>query len=336
MDVSPLIWCVSIGVALAILFVDVAVVGRRPHVPSTAECLRYLGVYIGLALVFAGVVALTWGTAPAGEFVAGWLTEYSLSVDNLFVFLLIMTRFAVPRQFQQTALLVGIILALVFRGIFIALGATVIAHFSWVFYLFGVFLIWTAVKVAREGVGDDADSGGEGDYTPPALVRMVQRFLPTSDRFDGVRLTARIDGRRVVTPMLLVLIAIGATDLLFAFDSIPAVFGVTREPYLVLMANVFALMGLRQLYFLLGGLLSRLRYLNIGLGVLLGFIGVKLVFQALAENSLPFLNGGEPVGWAPEPPTWVSLAVIVVILGVTALTSGAAARRDERRAAVDS
>ncbi|GIG26134.1 TerC/Alx family metal homeostasis membrane protein [Cellulomonas denverensis] len=332
MDVSPLVWGVSIGLALAVLFVDVAVVGRRPHVPSTAECLRYLGVYIGLAIVFAGVVALTWGTAPAGEFVAGWLTEYSLSVDNLFVFLLIMTRFAVPRQYQQTALLVGIILALVFRGIFIALGATVIAHFSWVFYLFGVFLIWTAVKVAREGVGDDAE---EDDYTPPALVRLVQRVLPTTDRFDGVHLTARIDGRRVVTPMLLVLVAIGATDLLFAFDSIPAVFGVTREPYLVLMANVFALMGLRQLYFLLGGLLTRLRYLNIGLGVLLGFIGVKLVLQALAENALPFINGGEPVPWAPEPPTWVSLAVIVVILGVTALTSVAASRRDERRVTAD-
>ncbi|WP_169165609.1 TerC/Alx family metal homeostasis membrane protein [Cellulomonas taurus] len=334
MDVSPLVWLVSIGAALAILVVDVAVVGRRPHVPSTAECLRYLGVYIGLALVFAGVVALTWGTAPAGEFVAGWLTEYSLSVDNLFVFLLIMTRFAVPRQYQQTALLVGIILALVFRGIFIALGATVIAHFSWVFYLFGLFLVWTAIKVAREGVGDEA--GEDDDYTPPALVRIVQRVLPTSDRFEGVHLTARENGRRVITPMLLVLIAIGATDLLFAFDSIPAVFGVTREPYLVLMANVFALMGLRQLYFLLGGLLTRLRYLNIGLGVLLGFIGVKLVLQALAENTLPFINGGQEVSWAPEPPTWVSLVVIVLILGVTALTSVAAARRDERRAAVDS
>ena len=331
MDVPPLIWCVSIGVALAILFVDVAVVGRRPHVPSAAECLRYLGVYIGLALVFAGVVALVWGTAPAGEFVAGWLTEYSLSVDNLFVFLLIMTRFAVPRQYQQTALLVGIILALVFRGIFIATGAAVIEHFSWVFYLFGLFLVWTAIKVAREGVGDDES---EDDYTPPALVRLVQRVLPTRDTFDGVRLVSRVDGRRVVTPMLLVLLAIGATDLLFAFDSIPAVFGVTQEPYLVLMANVFALMGLRQLYFLLGGLLSKLRYLNIGLGFLLGFIGVKLVFQALAENTLPFINGGQNVSWAPEPPTWVSLVAIVVILGVTAVTSIAAAKRDERREAI--
>lgn len=328
MDVSPLVWCVSLGLAAAVLIVDVAVVGRRPHIPSTAECLRYLGVYIGLALAFAVVVALVWGTDPAGEFVAGWLTEYSLSVDNLFVFLLIMSRFAVPRQFQQTALLIGIILALVFRGIFIGVGAAAISHFSWVFYLFGAFLVWTAIKVAREGMGEDAE---DEEYTAPALVRLVQRWLPTTDGYHGVALTAKVEGRRHVTPMLLVLVAIGATDLLFAFDSIPAVFGLTQEPYLVLMANVFALMGLRQLYFLLGGLLTRLRYLNIGLGVLLGFIGVKLVLQALHENSLPFLNGGEPFGWAPELPTWVSLAVIVVTLTVTALTSVAAARRDERR-----
>jgi tellurite resistance protein TerC len=332
LDVSPLVWCVSLGLAAAVLIVDVAVVGRRPHIPSTAECLRYLGVYVGLALAFAVVVWAVWGADPAGEFVAGWLTEYSLSVDNLFVFLLIMSRFAVPRQYQQTALLVGIILALVFRGIFIGIGAAAIASFSWVFYLFGAFLVWTAVKVAREGVGDD-DPEGE-DYRPPALVRLVQRVLPTTDAYQGVRLTAKVDGRRHVTPMLLVLVAIGATDLLFAFDSIPAVFGLTQEPYLVLMANVFALKGLRQLYFLLGGLLTRLRYLNVGLGVLLGFIGLKLVLQALHENTLPFVNGGEPVGWAPELPSWVSLAVIVVTLGVTAVTSIAASRRDERRAAV--
>jgi tellurite resistance protein TerC len=331
-DVSPLVWGVSLGLAVAILLADVVVVARRPHIPSTAECLRYLGVYVGLAVAFAGLVWGVWGGGPAGEFVAGWLTEYSLSVDNLFVFLLLMTRFAVPRQYQQTALLIGIILALLFRGIFIAAGAAVIAHFSWVFYLFGAFLVWTAVKVAREGVGDDAQDAA---YEPPALVRVVQRVLPTTDRYHGVRLTARVDGRRAVTPMLLVLVAIGATDLLFAFDSIPAVFGVTQEPYLVLMANVFALMGLRQLYFLLGGLLTRLRYLNVGLGVLLGFIGVKLVLQALHENTLPFVNGGDPVAWAPELPTWVSLAVIVVTLGVTAVTSLAAARRDERRAAGD-
>ncbi len=333
MDVSPLVWCVSLGLAAAVLVVDVAVVGRRPHIPSTAECLRYLGVYVGLALAFAVVVWAVWGADPAGEFVAGWLTEYSLSVDNLFVFLLIMSRFAVPRQYQQTALLVGIILALVFRGIFIGVGAAAIASFSWVFYLFGAFLVWTAVKVAREGVGDD-DADAE-DYRPPALVRLVQRVLPTTDAYQGVRLTAKVDGRRHVTPMLLVLVAIGATDLLFAFDSIPAVFGLTQEPYLVLMANVFALMGLRQLYFLLGGLLTRLRYLNVGLGVLLGFIGVKLVLQALHENTLPFVNGGRSVAWAPELPSWVSLAVIVVTLGVTAVTSVAASRRDERRAAAD-
>lgn len=332
MDVSPLVWIVSLGLAAVVLLVDVAVIGRRPHVPSTAECLRYLGVYIGLALVFAVLVGVVWGGEFAGEFVAGWLTEYSLSVDNLFVFLLIMTRFAVPRQFQQTALLIGIMLALVFRGVFIGVGAAAIANFSWIFYLFGAFLVWTAVRVAREGMGDE---DGSEEYRPPALVRLVQRWLPATQDYHGVKLTARVNGRRHITPMLLVLVAIGVTDLLFAFDSIPAVFGLTREPYLVLMANVFALMGLRQLYFLLGGLLTRLRYLNIGLGVLLGFIGVKLVLQALAENTLPFVNGGRSIGWAPELPAWVSLVVIVATLGVTAVASVLMNRHEATVAARD-
>ncbi len=184
MDVSPLVWCVSLGLAAAVLIVDVAVVGRRPHIPSTAECLRYLGVYIGLAVAFAVLVWAVWGADPAGEFVAGWLTEYSLSVDNLFVFLLIMSRFAVPRQYQQTPLLNGIIRALVFRGVYNAAGAAVIASFSWVFYLFGAFLVWTAVTVAREGVGEEESAE---DYRPPALVRAVQRVLPTTDELNTMR-----------------------------------------------------------------------------------------------------------------------------------------------------
>ncbi|WP_448060965.1 TerC/Alx family metal homeostasis membrane protein [Cellulomonas hominis] len=325
MDVSLLTWIVSLGVAAAVLVVDVAVVGRNPHVPSTAECLRYLALYVGLAVLFGAGVWLTAGGQFAGEFYAGWLTEYSLSIDNLFVFLLIMTKFAVPKAYQQTALLIGIILALVFRGIFIGLGAAAIASFGWIFYLFGLFLVWTAVKVAREKMGDE-----EGDFNPPLLLRLVQRWLPATDGYRGVRLTVVEGGRRLVTPMLLVLVALGATDLLFAFDSIPAIFGLTSEPYLVLMANLFALMGLRQLYFLLGGLLTRLRYLNVGLGVLLGFIGVKLVLHALHENAVPFINGGEPVAWAPELPVWVSLAVIVASLGVTTVVSLAKERREAR------
>jgi tellurite resistance protein TerC len=328
LHVDSLVWIVSLGLAGALLVVDVAIVGRRPHVPTTAECLRYLAMYIGLAVLFGGWVWMHWGAEYAGQFYAGWLTEYSLSVDNLFVFLLIMGKFAVPRAYQQTALLIGIILALVFRGIFIWAGAAVIDAFSWVFYLFGAFLVWTAWKVGREGAAGDDD-----EFHPPLLLRIVQRVFPATPEYHGVRLTVVEKGRRLMTPMFVVLVALGATDLLFAFDSIPAIFGLTSEPYLVLMANLFALMGLRQLYFLLGDLLKRLVYLNIGLAVLLGFIGVKLVAHALHENEVPFINGGEPVQWAPEIPIWLSLCTIVAILTVTALASILKVRLDERSAA---
>ncbi|WP_421741566.1 TerC family protein [Cellulomonas sp.] len=327
MNVDPLVWIVSLGLAGALLVVDVAIVGRRPHVPTTAECVRYLALYIGLAVLFGIGVWVTSGAEYAGQFYAGWLTEYSLSIDNLFVFLLIMGKFAVPRAYQQTALLIGIILALVFRGLFIWAGAAVIDAFSWVFYLFGAFLVYTAWKVGREGEVDEGD-----EFHPPLLLRIVQRIFPATPDYHGVKLTVVEGGRRLMTPMFVVLVALGATDLLFAFDSIPAIFGLTSEPYLVLMANLFALMGLRQLYFLLGDLLTRLVYLNIGLAVLLGFIGVKLVLHALHENEVPFINGGEPVAWAPDIPIWLSLSAIVLILGVTAIASLAKARVDERRA----
>jgi TerC family integral membrane protein len=329
-DVTPLIWIASLALVGVVLFVDVLVVGRRPHVPTTAECVKYLTVYIGLAVLFGLAVWWNWGAEYAGQFYAGWLTEYSLSVDNLFVFILIMSRFAVPRQYQQTALLVGIILALVFRGLFIWAGAAVIDAFSWVFYLFGAFLVWTAIRVGREGESDD------DEYKPPLFLRLVLRWIPSTQEYHGVKLTIVESGRRLMTPMFVVLIALGATDLLFAFDSIPAIFGLTSEPYLVLMANLFALMGLRQLYFLLGDLLKRLVYLNIGLAVLLGFIGVKLVLHALHENEVPFINGGEPVPWAPEIPIWLSLTAIVAILGVTTLASLLKVRHDARAAQVTS
>ena len=330
MHVDSLVWIVSLGLAGALLVVDVAVVGRRPHVPTTAECLRYLAMYIGLAVLFGGLgLADSWGAEYAGQFYAGWLTEYSLSVDNLFVFLLIMGKFAVPRAYQQTALLIGIILALVFRGIFIWAGAAVIDAFSWVFYLFGAFLVWTAWKVGREG-----EAGDDDEFHPPLMLRLVQRFFPATPEYHGVKLTVVEGGRRLITPMFVVLVALGATDLLFAFDSIPAIFGLTSEPYLVLMANLFALMGLRQLYFLLGDLLKRLVYLNIGLAVLLGFIGVKLVPHALHENEVPFINGGEPVPvGAGDPHLAVARCTIVAILTVTALASILKVRLDERSAA---
>ena len=326
MHVTTWVWVMTVGLASAFLLVDVLVIGRRPHEPSMRESALILAGYVAAALAFgAGVWAVS-GARYAGEFYAGWLTEYSLSVDNLFVFLIIMGRFAVPRALQQSALLVGIILALVLRGAFIAAGAAAISAFSWVFYIFGGFLVYTAVKLARS----DHDEGAAADEESGRLVGLIERRLPATSEWHGAHLTVRRDGRRLVTPMLIVLVALGTTDLLFALDSIPAIYGLTKEPYLVLMANIFALMGLRQLYFLIGGLLQRLVYLSLGLSVLLGFIGVKLVLHALHENELPFVNGGRPVSWAPDIPIWLSLLVILGTLIVTTVASLIHARRVAR------
>ncbi|MGL5858463.1 MAG: TerC family protein [Angustibacter sp.] len=315
MDVPAWLWLVTVGGSLVFLLVDVFVIGRRPHEPSMRECARHLGFFVGLAVAFGiGVWSIAGGSYGA-EFFAGWLTEYSLSVDNLFVFLIIMSRFAVPRHLQQTALLIGIILALLFRGVFIGIGAAAISSFSWIFYLFGAFLIYTAIRLAREG------ASGNDDYQENRLITWVERHLPATSEYHGVRLTIRRHGRRLITPMFIVLVALGTTDLLFALDSIPAIYGLTDEPYLVLMANIFALMGLRQLYFLIGGLLQRLVYLSYGLSFLLLFIGVKLVLDALHENEVPFINSGEHVEWAPVTPIWLSLSVIFVTLTVTTVAS---------------
>ena len=240
-----------------------------------------------------------------------------------------MTKLQVPRPYQQTALLIGIVIALVMRGIFIAVGAAAINQFSWVFYLFGLFLIWTAYKLAKD---DDLD--GE-HYDQPRIVKYAQTHLPVTDKWNGVKLSIKENGKRLYTPMFIVVLSLGMTDLLFALDSIPAIYGLTKEPYLVFTANVFALMGLRQLYFLIGDLLKRLVYLSYGLAVLLAFIGVKLIFHALHENELPFINGGEPVEWAPEIPIWVSLLAIIGILGVTTILSLAKDSRDRRAAAAE-
>jgi tellurite resistance protein TerC len=320
-DVPAWVWWTTIAVTVSVLLFDVVVIGRRPHEPSTKEVSIALGVYVGLAIAFGiGVWALA-GHEYGTEFFAGWLTEYSLSVDNLFIFLIIMARFGVPRRYQQEALMVGIVMALVLRGIFIAVGAAAINQFSWVFYLFGVFLVWTAVKLAREGSNDD------DEYEENRLITWTRAHLPATDRWNGVKVLARENGKRVVTPMFIVIIALGTTDLLFALDSIPAIYGLTQEPYLVLTANIFALMGLRQLYFLIGGLLQRLVYLSYGLALLLGFIGVKLVLHAMHENTLPFVNGGEHIAWAPDISILVSLGVIVGVLAVTTVASLIASRR---------
>jgi tellurite resistance protein TerC len=314
------VWWTTVLVTTAILLFDVLVIGRRPHEPSAKETSLALTFYVALAIAFGVGVLLLSGARYGGEFFAGWLTEYSLSVDNLFIFIVIMGKLAVPRELQQSALLVGIVLALVLRGIFIAVGAAAIHEFSWVFYLFGAFLVLTAVNLAREG-GEE-----EGGYDEPRLVAWVRRRLRFSDTWNGARLTVRKDGSRVFTPMFVVVLTLGVTDLLFALDSIPAIYGLTSEPYLVLTANIFALMGLRQLYFLIGGLLTRLVYLSYGLSFLLLFIGVKLVLHAMHENTLPFVNGGERVSWAPDIPIWLSLVVIVATLAVTTVASLASDR----------
>ena len=315
MHVAPWVWIVTLVVAVAFLAVDVFVVGRRPHEPSMREVTRDLAFFIGAALLFCAGILFISGPEYAAQFLGGWLTEYSLSIDNLFVFLIIIAKLKVPRELQQHALLVGIVLALILRGVFIAVGAAAISAFSWVFYLFGAFLIYTAVKLAVESKAE------QNEYHESRAVQWLRRRVPSTEKYHGTKLTVKRAGKRLVTPMLLVIVALGTTDLLFALDSIPAIYGITQEPYLVLTANIFALMGLRQLYFLLGGLLKRLVYLSFGLAVLLAFIGVKLVLHALHENTLPFVNGGEPVTWAPDIPIWLSLVVIVGILAVTTVAS---------------
>jgi tellurite resistance protein TerC len=320
----PLWFEIGTYVVLAlILAFDIILAFKRPHIPTTRESAMWIGFYVLLALVFAGALLLLGDVEHASQFVAGWLTEYSLSIDNLFVFLIIMARFSVPRKYQQELLMVGIILALIFRGIFIVLGATLISNFSWVFYIFGLFLIYTAINQAVTGHGNDEE-------TENKLIQFMRRRIPITEQFDGAKLKTRINGRRMFTPVIIVLIALGTTDLVFALDSIPAIFGITTEPFLVFTANVFALMGLRQLYFLLGDLVQKLVYLSYGIAFILAFIGVKLFLHALHENELPFINGGQHVEWAPEIGTLVSLGVIVGSMAVAVIASIIKLRIDAR------
>ncbi|MDP9430849.1 MAG: TerC family protein [Actinomycetota bacterium] len=297
-----------------LLLADLAIVARRPHEPSVKEASIWVGFYVALALLF-GLLLLSFTNGTyATEFYAGWLTEYSLSVDNLFVFVIIMARFRVPRQLQQSALMVGIIIALVLRGVFILLGAAVIERFVWVFYIFGAFLVYTAISLVRHRGEDD-------DYEENAFIRRMRKVLPMTQDFQGAKVRVTENGKKLWTPMVIVFLALGTTDLLFALDSIPAIFGLTREPFIVFTANVFALMGLRQLYFLLGGLLKRLVYLSLGLAVILAFIGVKLILEAIHANQYPFLGEREPLKAVPEIPIWLSLSIIVGVLLVATVAS---------------
>lgn len=321
MHVTTEVWLITITVMVLVLGVDLLYIGRRPHEPSMKEAGLAIGVFSALAVAFAFGIWYVSGPRYAAEFFAGWLTEYSLSVDNLFIFVLIMANLKVPRQLQQFALMVGIILALVFRGIFIWLGAAAIDAFSWIFFLFGAFLIYTAIKLYLDYRRPDDEDG----MSENAVMRWVRGTFPSTADFHGTKLMVKLDGRRLITPMLFVIVALGTTDLLFALDSIPAIYGLTQEPYLVFTANVFALMGLRQLYFLIGGLLQRLVYLSVGLAVILAFIGVKLVLHAMHEYGLD-----ERWGFGAEIPIWLSLLVIIGTLAVTTVASLLKSRREVR------
>ncbi|MCK0751540.1 MULTISPECIES: TerC/Alx family metal homeostasis membrane protein [Chromohalobacter] len=329
MHVPLWVWLATVAGIIALFVFDFFSHVRKPHAPSFKESAAWSCVYIALAMVFGAGLWLVWGPQHGAEYFAGFITEKSLSVDNLFVFVIIMSKFAVPRIHQQKALLIGIVIALIMRGIFIAVGAAAIHQFSWVFYIFGAFLLWTAYKLGKESFEEHDE---EEEYRPNLAVRLAQRWLPVTEEYHGQRLIAKIGGKRLVTPLFMVIVALGFTDLLFALDSIPAIYGLTREPYIVFTANAFALLGLLQLYFLLGGLLSRLVYLGLGLSVILGFIGVKLVLEALHENTLPFINGGHPIESIPEIPIWLSMTIIVGALVSTGVASLIKDRRDRARA----
>jgi tellurite resistance protein TerC len=306
-------WALTLLALLAVILVDLWIVDRgEARDFSLRQAGAWVTFYVTLAVLFGVFLLLVAGGGYSAQFFAGYLTEYSLSVDNLFIFYVIMARFAVPRANQHKVLLVGILIALLMRGIFITVGAAALSRFESLFYLFGAFLIWTAWGLLRGADEDD-------DFKENLLLRWVRRVMPATTDYHGHRLTTQVDGRRVVTPMLIVMIAIGSTDLLFALDSIPAIFGLTKESYLVFTANAFALMGLRQLYFLLGGLLERLVYLSKGLAFILAFIGVKLILEAMHTT------GFEQV---PQVPIWLSLVVIGVVMLVTTVASLIKARRD--------
>jgi tellurite resistance protein TerC len=329
-DVPFWVWAVTVAAIVGMLVFDFVGHVRTPHAPSLRESGLWSAAYVAIAIAFGLIVLWAWGPVFAGEYFAGYVTEKSLSVDNLFVFVLIMAGFGVPRELQQKVLLFGITFALALRTVFILVGAAAIANFSWVFYLFGGVLIYTAWVQARSGGHD----GNDEDFKENAVLRFARKRLRTTEEYHSDRMTVRLHGKRYLTPLAIALIAIGTADIIFAVDSIPAIFGLTQETFLVFTANAFSLLGLRQLFFLIDGLLDRLVYLSYGLAVILGFIGVKLVIHALHTNELPFVNGGEHVTVIPEVPISVSLAVILVTLVVTTVASLLRVRRDQRERVV--
>ncbi|MHC9290943.1 TerC/Alx family metal homeostasis membrane protein [Mycobacterium sp. LTG2003] len=315
--VSPLVWVVTVAVLLAIIVLDLTVIARRQQTVTTKDAVRWVLVYIALAALFAAGLFIFLPGQAGQEFIAGYITEYSLSVDNLFVFMIIMARFAVPALAQDKVLYIGIVLSLVMRAVFIFAGAAAIAAASWVFYILGGFLVYTAIQLAME------DSDDEPDFHNNAAVRFLGRVLPISDDYDGRKLITRARGRRMLTPLVIVIAAIGMANVVFALDSIPAIFGLTSDAYIIFTANALALMGLRQLYFLIGGLLDKVVYLSKGLAVILGFIGLKLIIEALHGSRLDEFGSFH----LPEIGTVTSLLFIVATLTVTTVISLLKTRR---------
>ncbi|MCY9784665.1 TerC family protein [Nocardiopsis sp. EMB25] len=324
MSVPLWVWAVTILGMVAVLAIDLAIVDHPwskksgPKEFGVRQAAWWAAFYVGVAVLFGFGLMYFGGSTAGAEYFAGFITEKSLSVDNLFVFYLLMGAFAVPRKYQHEVLLIGIVIALVMRGFFIILGAQVINAWSEVFYLFGAFLIYTGYKIVRDHVKGDEE---EKDFTQNPAVRLVKRFWPVTDDYHGAHMTVKLDGRRHVTPMLLVIVAIGVVDLVFAVDSIPAIFGLTQDAYIVFTANAFALLGLRQLYFLLAGLMDKLVYISWGLSAIMVFIGVKMILHALHENGVH----------APEIGIGTSLTVIIGLMAVTIVASLVKARADARR-----
>jgi tellurite resistance protein TerC len=313
MGVSGPVWALTIVVIGAVMVFDYVFHVRETHVPTLREAVIWSASYIGIAIVF-GVGVIIFGSPEMGvEYFACYLSNEALSVDNLFVFLVIIASFVVPRVAQQKVLLFGIVFALVARTVFVLVGAALIGNFSWAFYVFGVGLLIMAGSLVKPSESDDRNADN-------FIIRLANRFLRTSQHYDGDKLFIVEDGKRVLTPLLLVMIAVGGTDVLFAFDSVPALFGLTESVYVIFAATAFSLLGLRQLYFLIDGLLDRLVYLSYGLAAILGFIGVKLMLEALHGNNIAFINHGRPVP-VVEISTAASLTVIVVILVITTVAS---------------
>lgn len=312
-------WVLLAIIILGLLIIDFRGHVRKAHEPTIKEAAIWSGVYMAIAAAFGLVVWLQWDLNLAVQYWAGWITEWSLSLDNLFVFIIILNGFNVPRLYQQKVIMLGIIISMVLRLGFILIGAALISKFAWIFYLFGLFLIYTAISQAREGVTKEDEEGSGQDYQENRFTSLVRRILPVSEGFREAKLLYRHRGKTYVTPMFLVIVAIGSADLMFAFDSIPAIFGLTSHPFIVFAATAFSLMGLRQLFFLVDGLLERLAFLHYGLALILGFIGVKLIIHAAHEA--PFWGIDKWAHSIPEPSIGFSMGYIVIVLLVTALAS---------------